>query len=372
LLTRIYTHRRDWFLVLLFSVIVFWLGLGSSTFAHGSETLIEDTIWRSWRFTTEIVLMTALTIVVYARGMIRIRSGSIRKRRYQAVFFFSGLAAIFLALQSPIDPMAERLFSIHQLQHLLLRMLGPMLLALSAPQGVLIAGLPRSWRRPLFQYIGTKRWVRRVLAVLMNPAFVWVSFIASLYIWQIPAFHNAALYDPVIHYIMHISMLVSGLLFWGLMFDHRDAANAVLHSVRLIMLIGAIVSNILIGALITLKEVVIYTAYDDAGPRLFDILPLSDESMGGYIIWVPSSMMCLIAILIVIHGWGKHEARHYARRHNWLSANSVALEFPETAEELWIKVDKVNVSTAYVLAAISASMFVVALGTALIVSYVSR
>jgi putative membrane protein len=370
LFTRICIQRRDW--LLLFRITAFWLGSGSGVFAHGDGTLTEDTIWRSWSFSAEMVLLTALAIVVYVRGMTRIRSGSIGKRRYQAVFFFSGIAAIFLALQSPIDPMAERLFSIHQLQHLLLRMLGPMLLALSAPQGVLIAGLPRNWRRPLFQYIGTKRWVRRVLAVLMNPTFVWVSFIASLYIWQIPAFHNAALYNPVIHYIMHISMLVSGLLFWGLMFDHRDAANTVLHPVRVIMLIGAIVSNILLGALITLKEVVLYTAYDDAGQRLFNIMPLSDEGMGGYIIWVPSSMMCLIAILIIIHGWAKHEARHYARRHNWLSANSVALEFPETAEELWIKVDKVNVSTAFVLAAISVSMLVVSLGTALIVSFVSR
>ncbi|MBL4750179.1 MAG: cytochrome c oxidase assembly protein [Amylibacter sp.] len=367
--TKICIQRRD--CLLLFSIIAFWLGSGSNAFAHGDETLTDETIWRSWPFTAEIVLLTALAIVVYVRGMTRIRSGSARKRRYQAVFFFTGLAAIFLALQSPIDPIAERLFSIHQLQHFLLRMLGPMLLALAAPQGVLIAGLPRNWRRPIFKYIGSKRWLRRVLAVLMNPAFVWVSFIASLYIWQIPAFHNTALNNSVIHYIMHISMLVSGLLFWGLIFDHRDAANTVSHALRLLMLLGAIVSNILLGALITLKEVVIYTAYDDAGPRLFDVMPLVDEGMGGYIIWVPSSMMCLVAILIVIHGWGKHEARHYARRHNWLSANSVALEFPETAEELWIKVDKVNVSTAYVLAAIPVSMFVVALGTALIVSYVS-
>lgn len=43
--------------------------------------------------------------------------------------------------------MAEHSFSMHQIQHLRLRMIAPMLIALSAPQAMLIAGLPGSLRR---------------------------------------------------------------------------------------------------------------------------------------------------------------------------------------------------------------------------------
>jgi cytochrome c oxidase assembly factor CtaG len=47
----------------------------------------------------------------------------------------------FFALQSPIDPVAEHLFFVHQIQ-LLLGRVTPMFIMLSAPQGLLVAGMP--------------------------------------------------------------------------------------------------------------------------------------------------------------------------------------------------------------------------------------
>jgi putative membrane protein len=151
------------------------------------------------------------------------------------------------------------------------------------------------------------------------------------------------------------------------MFDRRDSPAGIPHQVRLLMLIGTIVSNILIGSLTTLKEIVLYTAYDDIG-RLFAMSPLADESTGGYTMWVPASMMCLVALLIVIHGWGKQETRRFARSRGWSASNSAALDNPQTAEELLIKVREPNRSAAITLAATSATMFVISLSTAVIIS----
>jgi putative membrane protein len=353
-----------------FTTILIWASLTTTANAHGGEGLTDATAWGRWNLTPEVVILTLITLVIYLRGMKRLKALSQSQGRIRAALFLSGLGAVFLALQSPIDPIAERLFSIHQVQHLLLRMVGPMLLALSAPEGTMIAGLPRRWRRNTFRYLGTNRWLSVVYRILRNPVFVVIAFIASLYIWQVPSIHNSALLNSALHYFMHVTMLAAGLLFWWMIFDHREAATAVSHPLRLIMLIGMIVLNILLGAVTTLKEVVLYTAYDIEG-RLFDMAPLVDEVIGGYLIWVPSSMMCLISIIIVIHGWAKREERRYSRRHSWLSSNSIALEFPETAEELWIKVQKTNRATAMVLAAMSTAMLVLALGTALSVAFLT-
>jgi len=271
---------------------------------------------------------------------------------------------VFLALQSPLDPLAERSFALHQIQHLLLRMSGPMLLALSAPEAVLIAGLPGGMRRRVLRPLAASRPLRRLVAALRRPLVAWLLFVVALYFWQLPAVHNASLLAPALHYTMHVTMLMSGLLFFFVVFDPRTPPRGVAYGLRQIMLLAGIVSNIVLGALTTLKETVTYTAYDIAG-RLFTRTALADEQTGGYIIWVPGSMMLLVALLVLIFRWNRHEADRHARRHSWRAGNSAALEFPETAEELWLKVEAPNRTTRTALALIPLTMFLVATGTAL-------
>ena len=67
--------------------------------------------------------------------------------------FLGGLAAIFLALASPIEPFAALLLQVHMVQHLLLMMVAPPLLWLGAPLFPLLRGLPQPirtyWVAPL-------------------------------------------------------------------------------------------------------------------------------------------------------------------------------------------------------------------------------
>ena len=68
--------------------------------------------------------------------------------------FFGGLAAIFLALASPIEPFASLLLSLHMVQHLLLMMVAPPLIWLGAPSfrcSRLAATSVRRWIAPLLR-----------------------------------------------------------------------------------------------------------------------------------------------------------------------------------------------------------------------------
>src|SRR3546814_7633958 len=88
------------------------------------------------------------------------------------------------------------------------------------------------------------------------------TFIASLYAWEVPSWHNAALLNDGIHYLMHVTMLVAGLFFWWLVLDRRPPPQGLRHGVRLMMLWLAILSNIILGGYTALKHDVLYTAYD--------------------------------------------------------------------------------------------------------------
>lgn len=324
--------------------------------AHGGEGLTDTTAWSAWRLTPDMVILTLLLALIYAAGMMRRTNAVQRVSPWRHVAFYGGLAVVFLALQSPIDPIAERLFSMHQIQHLLLRMVGPMLIALSAPQGILIAGLPRPMRRGILAPLVSNRPLRVFFRVITRPAAALAIFIAALYFWQIPRYHNIALLDPLVHYAMHVTMLAAGLLFWWLMFDRRPPPSGLRYGVRLIMLLLTILSNILIGASTTLKSVVLYDAYDVQG-RLFGSTPLADELIGGYVMWVPNSMMSIIAILIVLNMLARHEVRLDVQRTAWSSSNSAALLYPTTAAGLVAQARPKNRAAAIGFAILAFAIF---------------
>jgi putative membrane protein len=81
-----------------------------------------------------------------------------------------------------------------------------------------------------------------------------------------------------------------------------------------VLLFAAIVSNILLGAITVFKSAVLYNAYDIEG-RLFGIAPLTDETAGGFILWVPASMMLIITIIIVVYDWNLTERKRLHRGH---------------------------------------------------------
>lgn len=301
--------------------------------AHGVLKPGENA-WTAWNLTPEITLGTLLVAGLYVAGLWRRQHKTDTVRVWRHVSFFAGLAAIFLALQSPIDPIAERVFLVHQVQHLLLRMIGPMLLFLAAPQGLLVAGTPDWAQRRIVTPVIVNGVVRSAFGVLAHPVTVTVLFIGTLYFWQVPKFHNLALLNDQMHYLMHASMLLPGLLFFWRIFDSRPAPTGTRYGVRLMMLWIMILSNIVIGSYLAFKQPVLYSAYAELG-RLWNLSARGDELLGGAFIWIPSSMMGLLAVLIVVHMWGRHETKEEQRRSMMLRRRGYGHnEPPMTAAEL--------------------------------------
>ena len=68
-------------------------------------------------------------------------------RRWRTACFVAGLATIVAALDSSIDGLAEQLLWVHMVQHILLLVVAPPLLALARPWNRMWHGLPLSFRR---------------------------------------------------------------------------------------------------------------------------------------------------------------------------------------------------------------------------------
>lgn len=200
----------------------------------------------------------------------------------------TGIALLAAALVA-LEAWAERAFSAHMLQHMVLIALAPPLLLLGRPGAVWLGSLPRHWQatataplrwRPLagFWRLG----ISLPAAALLHGAVLWA--------WHIPAAFELALRVEAVHWLEHLTLLAAGLLFWHALLRTRGVA---LGWGVMWMLVTVIHSGML-GALITLAPRPLYVIYVVQG----DVSrALADQQLAGLIMWVPMGTVYLVAAL---------------------------------------------------------------------------
>ena len=318
-------------------------------------------MFASSTFEAAVSAAIALFCLTYWSGSKRYVNRTQPASRLPHLLFGGGIAAMALALLPPISSMAGHLFWIQQVQSLTLRMVSPMLIVLAAPSATLIAGLPARWRKrfPVQEddsFFMDDTPPRGAIASFSHPAVVTALFIGVFAFWQIPFCLNAAVLNAAVADVMVLTLLASGLLYWWRALDPRSPPLGPGYGARLGMLLFATLTQIGLGAYLTVKTVVLYPAYDTAG-RLFHTAALNDETMGGAVIWVPGSIICVFAAIAIIHLWGRHETRVDARRTSWSGSNSDALLFPTTGDALVENARPKNRILAIGAAAFAIAMF---------------
>ena len=139
------------------------------------------------------------------------------ERRWRSAAFYCGLAVILIALDTPLDPLSDTLFTAHMTQHLLLLIVAPALLVLSAPWLRLWQPLPLGFRRSVAKSVARGRWaspLRALARLLARPLPAWVAFNGVLIAWHVPTLFDATLSNQAVHDLEHATFLVGGLLFW--------------------------------------------------------------------------------------------------------------------------------------------------------------
>jgi putative membrane protein len=127
---------------------------------------------------------------------------------YRVALWCAGLAAIAAALVGPLAEAAHRDFVAHVAGHLLLGMLAPLLLVLSAPVTLALRVLPVARARRLARLLASSpvRFLTHpVPAAALNLAGLWLFYTTGLY--------QAAAHDLGLHAVAHLHMLAAGYLF---------------------------------------------------------------------------------------------------------------------------------------------------------------
>ena len=263
----------------------------------------------AWGFITNPIpsLLLLASLYFYINGLNNWPNPTHPVNNWQKASFFAGIVVLFAALQSPVEPLAEHYFAIHQVQHILVRMVGPLLILLGAPLTPMLRGMPTWLRQGVIRRVVRTPIAHWIYWKITNPVFTIAAFLGLLFFWQIPGPHDLAVQNDYVHELMHATMLISGFLFWWIVVDPKPHRSRLHYGLRVLYLGLIVLPNTLLGAAITFQERLIYSAYQEL-PRPWEGFSyLSDQRLGGLTLWVPGDMMCIIGAGIVMFMWYQRE-----------------------------------------------------------------
>ena len=287
---------------------------GGAASAHAGEPLSPHDVWSAWNFDPIIWFGIFLTGFLYARGVRSLwrNAGSGRGvTRGQTAAFAGGLFFLSAALISPIDAMAEVLFSAHMVQHMLLIMGAAPLLVLGIPPAAAAWSIPSVWRVSLGRWWLRQNGLRAIWNFLINPWVVWILHGIALVAWHIPRLYEAALLNEFYHALEHFSFLITAFLFWWVVV-RCGKQGGMNHGFGMLYVFSMAMFSGVLGALITFSRQAWYPFYA-LTTQEWGLTLIEDQQLAGVIMWIPGNFVYLVAFLTLLAQWFKSMEQNETR-----------------------------------------------------------
>lgn len=228
--------------------------------------------------------------------------------RRRVVAWLAGMLALAIALDSAVDVYATSLLTVHMVQHMLLVMVVPPLLALGTPVTLVLRLASPSLRRRVFLPLLHSRFARVVSA----PVLGWAIFTIVLAGSHFSPLFSAALDDPLVHTGEHLLYLGAGLLFWWPAVGADPAPRRLGYAGRVIYLGSQMPVHAVTGLAIYFAPRVLYPHYLEV-ERAWGPAPLADQQLAGALMWGAGDVLLIVAIVLTFQAWLRADERR-ARR----------------------------------------------------------
>ena len=167
------------------------------------------TAWQSGPFSIAVAVAVVGVAYWYLRADWQLATRGRRWPWQRTLAFMAGLVAIDLALQSPVATFTGDYFQAHVVQHLLLMVIAPPLLALGAPSTLLLQSSSRAAKT---------RWLTvlrsRPFAIATYPVVVWFFYFGAMFAFFLSPLINYAMEHMALMDAVNMAFLLSGCLYW--------------------------------------------------------------------------------------------------------------------------------------------------------------
>ena len=261
-----------------------------------------------WNLGPAAVVPVVVAGVAYLVGVRRLRGEGIPWSAARTRWFLAGLAAVFVALASPVDAYAEVRFSVHMAQHVLLMFVAPPLLALGAPISLALRASSPQTRGRLQRVIRS-----RVAAVLSNPVFGWVVFAVAPFALHFSPIYDSSMRVSLLHAIEHGVFLSAGLVYWWPIVGVDPSPHRVAYPVRIFSLLLAIPASGFLSLALFSPESALYAWYA-ALPAPYGEAALADQRTAAALMWVVGGIVLVVAVLVETVAWKRSDEALERRR----------------------------------------------------------
>jgi putative membrane protein len=252
-----------------------------------------------WSAPVAVDASLCLAALIYAKGWHRLRTVADRQfPAWRLAAFFAGLAAVWIAICSPLQALDDVSLTIHMVQHLLLAAVAPPLLLLAAPELPLLRGLPQSLARGVVSSLLRLPATKKFGHMVSNPAICWLVATLALIGWHVPAVFELALRWDWLHKLEHASFLGAGLMFWWPVIQPWPSTPRWPQwSIPLYLFAATLPCDALSGFL-SFCDRVVYSSYISA-PGVFGLSPLEDQQCAAALMWVAVTFIFLTPAVLV-------------------------------------------------------------------------
>jgi putative membrane protein len=235
----------------------------------------------------DLTVYAGLICLYFGHALLARSAGDVERKH--SFYFGLGLLTLWVALETPIDPISDYyLDSVHMLQHVLLGFVAPPLMLLGLSPGM----VSRLIRVP-----GVRAITEPIPAQVLAGA-VMVG-------WHLPPLYNATLYSGSLHVVEHLMFIAAGLvMYWPMLQVTSAYARWQLSpGAKLLYMLVATLPQDGVALAMLFSRVPFYDYYTHV-PRLIKSLdPLTDQTVAGALLMVFGKATIGVAAVAVFIRW---------------------------------------------------------------------
>lgn len=264
-----------------------------SVFAHTGSGL-------SWQPHPDVWLLIAALVGGYLVALRGRRRGSASEGRAVAtshlVCFGLGIAALWLAVDWPVEALATRLLSVHMVQHLILSLVAAPLLILGCP----------GW---LFRRLLRPTPVFAVARVLTRPMPALLIFNTWIVVYHLPPVLDASVQHDLVHLAAHTVWVAAGLIMWWPVLSPLPELPHLSYLSRMVYVFAQSIVPTVPASFLTFSGASLYASYT-GGPELWRLSALSavaDQQIAGLLMKIGGGVILWGVILALFLRWFTEE-----------------------------------------------------------------
>lgn len=273
-----------------------------------------------WRWDLLLAFAAAAGIVVYWRWVRRLRRRGDAWPWPRTASWTAGLVLFFWTTNGGPATYGHVLFSAHMVQHMVLAMVVPVFVALSAPVTLALRALPvRSAALSGDVSRGPREWLlvlvhSRVGQFFAHPVVAAVNFVVSMLLFYYTGLFEWSLRSSVGHLFMVVHFTLAGYLFVNSLVGVDPGPRRLGYPQRLLTLFATMAFHAFFGVSLVSSESLLVADWFGLLGRPWGASAISDQQTGGAITWGIGELPTLALAIGVALAWSRDDDRRARQR----------------------------------------------------------